>query len=82
MAVKMLERCLPAFGSQSEEGKSVLKAISALAKAFGKQEDETQELMPAEMKTLLAGLSGPGAAGPPGGAPAGPPPGAGAPPPG
>lgn len=83
MAVKMLERTLPAFGSQSDEGKAVLKAISALAKAFGRAEDKTQELMPAEMKTLLAGLSGPGAAGPPpGAAPPGPPAGAGAPPPG
>lgn len=78
MAVKMLERCLPAFGSETDEGKAVLKAITALGKAFGKQQDETQELMPAEIKTLLAGLSGPGSAGPPGGAP----PGAGAPPPG
>jgi hypothetical protein len=67
MAVKMLEKALPAFGSAGEEGKAILKAISALGKAFGKEEGSTEELMPAEIKQMLQGLAGPGA--PPKGAP-------------
>src|ERR1700760_3105241 len=47
MAQKILEKARVAFGSQSDEGAAILKAISALAKAFGKQQDKTQELMPA-----------------------------------
>lgn len=85
MAVKMLERALPAFGSGTDEGKAILKAITALGHAFGKEEGQTEELMPAEIKQMLQGLAGPGA--PPKGAspappPGGAPPGAGAPPPG
>jgi len=88
MAQKMLERALPKFGSSHESGKAILKAISALAKAFGKEEDSTEQLMPAEIKQLLQGIAGPGAPpGPPGGQappsmppPGGAPPGAGGPP--
>jgi hypothetical protein len=74
MAQKMLERALAAFGSGNEHGKAILKAISSLAHAFGKEEGQTEELMPAEIKQMLQGLAGPGA-------PPKPPPGAGAPPP-
>ena len=75
-AIKTLEMALGTFGSTSEEGKAVMKAVSALAKAFGKHEDETKELMPAEIKQLMQGLAGPGSPpGPPaGGAPPPPPP--------
>ena len=80
LAVKMLEQSLSAFGATSKEGKSVLTAIHALAKQFGKQEGDTQDLLPAERKTLAAGLPDQqGGAAPPGGPP-GAPPGAGAPP--
>jgi hypothetical protein len=80
LAQKLLEKALPAFGSGAEEGKAILKAISALAKAFGKQESSTEELTPAEKMQMLQGLAGPGAPPkPPQGAP--PPPGAGAQPP-
>jgi hypothetical protein len=79
LAQKLLERALPAFGSGAEEGKAILKAISALAKAFGKSESATEELTPAEKMQMLQGLAGPGAPPkPPQGAP---PPGAGAQPP-
>jgi hypothetical protein len=91
LAVKMLERALPPYGSSSKEGKAILDCITKLGKVFGKEEGETSELMPTELKALLQGLSGPGATpkgGPPpgqkpppgpGGAPQGTPPG---PPPG
>jgi hypothetical protein len=78
LAQKLLERALPAFGSGDEKGKAILKAISALAKAFGKEESSTEELTPAEKMQMLQGLAGPGAPPKPQGPP---PPGAGAQPP-
>jgi hypothetical protein len=60
LAQKLLERALPAFGSSESRGKAILKAISALAKEFGKQESETEELTPAEKMQMLQGLAGPG----------------------
>jgi hypothetical protein len=78
LAQKKLEQALATFGSNSDEGKGILDAIRALSKAFGKQEGDTEQLMPAEIKQMLQGLPGPGAmpAGmkPPGGAPPGMPP--------
>jgi hypothetical protein len=74
-----MEKALASFGSSSHEGKAILKALSTIAKAFGKNEDESAELMPAMLKQALAQESGPGA--PPKGAPPPPKPGAGAPPP-
>jgi hypothetical protein len=59
MAIKMLEKALPAFGSGDENGKAILKAITALGKKFGKEEGQTEELMPAEIKAMLQGLAGP-----------------------
>jgi hypothetical protein len=84
VARKLLEQSLVSFGSDSEEGAAVLKAIHALAKGFARDEENSQSLMPAELKSaLLAGgpMTPPGPnAGPPQGGPPGAPPG-GAPPP-
>ncbi len=75
VARKLLEQALVAFGSDSEEGAAVLKAVHALAKGFARDEEQSQSLMPAELKSaLLAGGGGPGGP-PPGAPPGGPPPG-------
>jgi len=81
LAKKLLERALPAFGTSDAKGQAILKALTALAKAFGKDESSTEELTPAEKMQMLQGLAGPGQ--PPQGKPPGgaPPQGAGAPPP-
>lgn len=78
MAVKILERALADFGSTTEEGEAVLSAIKSLSRKFGKQESQTQELLPAEMGIIQQALAGPGQTGgppgmPPGGAPPAPP---------
>ena len=70
VARKLLEQSLVSFGSDSEEGAAVLKAIHALAKGFAKDEESSQALMPAELKSaLMAGgpmqSPGPNAAPPP-----------------
>lgn len=85
LAIHQLEVALAPWGSGSKEGKAILKSITALAKAFGKDEETTQELQPAAEKQMIANLAGPGAppkpqGPPPGGPPPGAPPQMGAPP--
>jgi hypothetical protein len=69
----MLEHALAAYlqsegGGTSKEAKGIMSALKSLAGAFGKNEEESQQIMPAELKTALM-------------APSGPPPEAGGPPP-
>jgi hypothetical protein len=78
MALKILTKALAVFGVHGEKGKALMHAIKSLAKSFGQDEESTDELQPAAIKQMLAGLGGPGAP-PPGGPPGAPP---GAPPPG
>lgn len=69
--VKLLTRALVDLEPKSSEYDAVLGAISKLSKTFGKEEDENEKLMPAELGIIQQALAGPGAAGP--GAPPGPP---------
>jgi hypothetical protein len=69
------------LGPMTAEAQAVLKAISTLTKQFGKTEDESKQVMPAELMMAMQSAAGPGAppkppgpAGAPGGAPAGVPP--------
>jgi hypothetical protein len=68
-ATKVLTRALADLEPKSPEYDAVLAAITKLSKAFGKDEDESEKLMPAELGILQQALAGPGAAGP--GAPPG-----------
>lgn len=67
VALRMLERSLVAHGSHSAKGKAINKAITSLVTAFGKDEDNSMAIMPAEVKTALMAP-----AGDPGGGPQGP----------
>lgn len=79
MAMDILERTLPAFGSESEEGTAVIDVLGKLGKQFGgAQRAKSKEMMPSEIMNLVASLP----KGPMGAHPGGPPPGAGGPPPG
>lgn len=79
MAMDILERTLPAFGSESEEGAAVIDVLGKLNKKFGgTQRAKSKEMMPSEIMNLVASLP----KGPMGVHPGGPPPGAGGPPPG
>lgn len=64
IARKKLEESLPKLSSESEEGRAVLKALSTLSAAFGKTEAKDEELIPAEVLSLLDGIKNqsPGAA--------------------
>lgn len=79
MALKVLTKALAVFGPHGPKGTSLMTAIKTLAKTFGQDEESTDELQPAAIKQMLAGLGGPGTP-PPGGPPPGAPPGG--PPPG
>lgn len=78
MALKVLTKALAVFGPSNPKGHALLSAIKTLAKTFGADEESTEELQPAAIKQMLAGMQGPGT--PPPGAPPGAPPGPQAPP--
>ncbi len=54
IAMNMLEQALPEFGSESEEGKSVIKILGMLANKFGKQ--DASDLVPAEILQMNRAL--------------------------
>ena len=54
IAMNMLEQALPAFGSESKEGKSVLKILGMLSKEFGQQ--DASDLVPAEIAQMNKSL--------------------------
>lgn len=54
IAMNMLEQSLAPFGSESKEGKAVLKILTMLAKEFG--ESDSGDLVPAEIMQLNKSL--------------------------
>lgn len=54
IAMNMLEQALPVFGSESKEGKSVLKILGMLSKEFGHQ--DASDLVPAEVLQMNKAL--------------------------
>jgi hypothetical protein len=78
MAMDLLEKTLPALGSESEEGSTVIKALSMIGQKFGEKREKSKEFVPAELMSLMQqmpkGPAGAGAGGPPGAAPAPQPP--------
>lgn len=64
MAMDLLEQSLPAFGSESEEGKAVLNAIRAMTSIIGQKQMKTGELQPTEILQMLQSLPQAGGATP------------------
>lgn len=56
LAIDILQRSLPDLGVESEEGQAVLKTLNTLSKAFGKTEQKSRDLIPAEIMQLLGAL--------------------------
>lgn len=56
IAVNMLEEALPAFGSESPEGATIIKALGTLAKLMGKKGQDSSDLVPAEVKQMVASM--------------------------
>jgi hypothetical protein len=69
-AMQLMEQALPTLGSNTEEGAAVLKAMTALAKAFNRQ--KSKDLVPAQIqemaRTQQQSPMAQAMAGPPGGA--------------
>jgi hypothetical protein len=83
MAQDLIEQALPAIGSDSDDGRAALAAISAINKVIGAKKAKTNELQPAEILQMLQNLPQAGGASPEMKAMAGAPaiPGMGTPPP-
>ena len=64
MAMDLLQQSLPAFGSDSEEGKAILEIMKKLGSAFGAREAQTRELVPAEILQMISTLPQAGGASP------------------
>jgi len=56
MAQDLLEQALPAVGSDSEEGRSILNAIGTINKVIGPKKSKTNELQPTEIMQMLQTL--------------------------
>jgi hypothetical protein len=56
MAADLLAQAIPSFGPQSEDGQALMKALQVLHKAFGKTQEKSRELVPAEILQLLSAL--------------------------
>ena len=56
MAMELLQQSLPAFGSDSEEGRAIMKIVKDISKQFGEREAKTKELIPAEIIQMMQTL--------------------------
>ena len=56
MAMELLQQSLPAFGSDTEEGKAIMKIVKEISKSFGTREAQTKELIPAEIIQMMQTL--------------------------
>lgn len=54
VAIKSLMMAAAQIGVMGEEGRAILDAISKLSKVFGKTEDSSKSLMPAEIAQILS----------------------------
>jgi hypothetical protein len=64
MAMDLLEQALPAFGSESAEGKSILQAIRTMTSILGPKKQKSAELQPSEILQMLQTLPQAGGASP------------------
>jgi hypothetical protein len=62
MALELMQQALPQIGAHTEEGKSVLKALTQLAKHFG--HPKQKELIPAEVAQMVGAMPSVGGGGP------------------
>jgi len=76
IAMQMIEKSLPAFGAESDEGKAIMESLKKLGRAFGESEHKAKELVPAELRMLMQtlGQQSPEQKAMAGGGPAGAPP--------
>jgi hypothetical protein len=77
MGIKLFDQALMTFGSQTDEGKTLLDVLKKLSSMFGDRKEKSEGLIPSEIMNLVSSLpQGAGGMQPQGA----PPQGAGAPP--
>jgi hypothetical protein len=54
IAMQILERALPMFGSTSKEGTAIIRTLSTLSRDFGQR--DTSDLVPAEVMSMVQGM--------------------------
>ncbi len=64
MATKILTQALSVFGPLSKEGKIINQALGILIKGFGAEANQSDDLIPAEMQSLVRSLPGAGGGSP------------------
>lgn len=64
MVYQLLEQSLPAFGSQSEEGKTIVDTLKKLNGVFGAEKSKADSLIPAELMQLMQNIPGAGGGSP------------------
>jgi hypothetical protein len=62
MALELMAQSLPALGAHTEEGKTVLKALTSLTKLFG--QPSHKELIPAQVQQMVGAMPSVGGGGP------------------
>lgn len=56
MAIDLFEQTLPAFGSETDEGKTILEVLGKLSKTFGDKKDKARGLIPSEIMNLVSSM--------------------------
>jgi hypothetical protein len=56
LAQDLLEQTLPAIGSETEEGRVILKVLSTLSEKFGESTRKSKDLVPSELMQLMHNL--------------------------
>jgi hypothetical protein len=56
MAMDLLESSLASFGSESEEGQTILNSLSSLSRKFGASKKKAEGLIPTEIMQLMQNL--------------------------
>jgi len=56
LAQDLLEQTLPALGSETEEGRIILKVLSTLSEKFGESTRKSKDLVPSELMQLMHNL--------------------------
>lgn len=56
IASKVLDSALMKFGSDTEEGRVILEVLTKISRKFGREQDKSASLIPAEIMNLVSSM--------------------------